>query len=221
MSGPGPPSPHGGLAPLVSGPPAAEVGAALVLVHGRGGSPEGILSLAAALGRDELPVLAPRAAGNTWYPQSFLAPVAANEPGRSSGLAVLDSLVERLADDGVPSSRVVLAGFSQGACLTLEYVARHPRRFGGVAGLTGGLIGPPGSLGGYSGSLDATPVFLGSGDPDPHVPWSRVEETARVLEGLGAQVTSRRYPGRSHTVGPDEIDELRALVDGVLDGESR
>lgn len=208
--------PHVGRAPLAAGAPPGEASGALVLVHGRGGSAEDILGLADALGRPDLAVLAPRAAGNTWYPQSFLAPVEANEPGRSSGLAVLESIVSELAASGIPSDRVILAGFSQGACLTLEYVARHPRRYGAVAGLTGGLIGPPGSLGGYEGSLEGTPVFLGSGDPDPHVPWARVEETAEILGRLGADVELERYPGRPHTVSEDELLRLDSLVERAL-----
>ena len=140
----------------------------------------------------------------------------ANEPGRSSGLAVLESIVSELAASGIPSDRVILAGFSQGACLTLEYVARHPRRYGALAGLTGGLIGPPGSLGGYEGSLEGTPVFLGSGDPDPHVPWARVEETAEILGRLGADVELERYPGRPHTVSEDELLRLDSLVERAL-----
>jgi predicted esterase len=208
--------PHTGRAPLAAGAPPGEASGALVLVHGRGGSAEDILGLADALGRPDLAVLAPRAAGNTWYPQSFLAPVEANEPGRSSGLAVLESIVSELAASGIPADRVILAGFSQGACLTLEYVARHPRRYGAVAGLTGGLIGPPGSLGGYEGSLEGTPVFLGSGDPDPHVPWARVKETAEILGRLVADVELERYPGRPHTVSEDELLRLDSLIERAL-----
>lgn len=204
--------PHAGEPPAIAGVPWEEAAGALVLVHGRGGSAEGILGLAEAFGRKDLAVIAPRAAGNTWYPQSFLAPVAANEPGRSSGLSVLESMVQELADSGIPSEKVILAGFSQGACLTLEFVARHPRRYGAVAGLTGGLIGPPGSLGGYKGSLEGTPIFLGSGDPDPHVPWVRVEETAAILGELGAQVALARYPGRAHSISQDELERLQILV---------
>jgi predicted esterase len=208
--------PHGSQPSLLAGTPWDQATAALILVHGRGGSAADILGLSEALDRHELAVIAPRAAGHTWYPQSFLAPVAANEPGRSSGLSVLESLVQQLDASGIPSERIILAGFSQGACLTLEFVARHPRRYGAVAGLTGGLMGPPGSLHGYAGSLDGTPVFLGSGDPDPHVPWARVEETAAILRGLGARVELQRYPGRAHTVSADELENLNSLVNDVL-----
>jgi predicted esterase len=209
-------APHAGLPPALAGVARDEAKAALVLVHGRGGSAEDILALTEAIDTEEITVIAPRAAGHTWYPQSFLAPVAANEPGRSSGLAVLQSIVTDLDRSGIPPQRVILAGFSQGACLTLEFIARHPRRYGAVAGLTGGLIGPPGSLGGYEGSLEGTPVFLGSGDPDPHVPWHRVEETAAVLGELGAKVQLERYPGRAHTVSREELLQLGSLVRKTL-----
>jgi predicted esterase len=208
--------PHAGQPAAVGGVPVEQATAALILVHGRGGSAEDILGLGEALGRPDVTLIAPRAAGYTWYPQSFLAPVEANEPGRSSGLSVIESIIADLADAGIPSERIVLTGFSQGACLTLEFIARHPRRYAAVAGLTGGLIGPAGSLGGYEGSLAGTPVFLGSGDPDPHVPWARVEETAEILRGLEAEVETQRYPGRAHTVSQDELQRLRRLVDRVL-----
>lgn len=207
--------PHAGLQPVTAGVPAGEANAGLILIHGRGGSAEDILGLAEAIGREDLTVIAPRAAQHTWYPQSFLAPLATNEPGRSSGLSVLEALVQDLEVEGIPPERIILAGFSQGACLTLEFVARHPRRYGAVAGLTGGLIGPPESLDGYAGSLEGTPVFLGSGDPDPHVPWARVEETAGILRQLGAVVDLQRYPGRAHTISADELLRLDALVQGV------
>jgi predicted esterase len=211
------PGPHARLSPALAGVARDEAKAALVLVHGRGGSAEDILGLVEAIDTEGLTVIAPRAAGHTWYPQSFLAPVAANEPGRSSGLAVLQTIVTDLEDAGIPTEKIILAGFSQGACLTLEFIARHPRRYGAVAGLTGGLIGPPGSLGGYQGSLEGTPVFLGSGDPDPHVPWQRVEETAAVLGELGARVQLERYPGRAHTISREELLQLGSLVRETLD----
>jgi predicted esterase len=208
--------PHAGMTPATMGVPASEAAAGLILVHGRGGSAEDILGLADFIGAEDLAVVAPRATNHTWYPQSFLAPVEANEPGRSSGLSVLDAVVENLAAEGIPPERIILAGFSQGACLTLEFVARRPRRYGAVAGLTGGLIGPPGSLGGYTGSLEATPILLASGDPDPHVPWERVEESAAILESLGGVIDLHRYPGRAHTVSQDELSRLAELVSGVL-----
>jgi predicted esterase len=192
-----------------------------VLVHGRGASAESILALGAEVvgddpGRRRVALVAPRASGHSWYPHSFLAPLEDNEPWLSSGLAALGELVADLEADGIPPERVVVAGFSQGACLALEFAARNPRRYGGVAGLTGGLIGPPGTPRGDAGSLAGTPVFLGAGDPDPHVPWARVEESAEALGRLGAEVTLRRYPGLPHTVNREEIEAVRGMVDGAL-----
>ncbi len=213
--------PHQGLAPAVAGLPPALAGAALILVHGRGATAESILALGDEIvggdrERARIARIAPRAAGNAWYPYSFLAPIPSNEPGLSSGIAAIEALIAELEAEGVPAERVVIAGFSQGACLALEHAARHPRRYAGVAGLTGGLIGPPGTPRDYPGSLAGTPVFLGSGDPDPHVPWSRVEESAEALRRMGAEVTLRRYPGMAHTVNREEVDAVRAMVDAAL-----
>src|SRR5262249_50636768 len=159
--------------------------ATLILVHGRGATAESILSLHAELGLAGLAALAPQAAGYSWYPHSFLAPLEANQPFLDSALRRLESLVVDLLARGVPSARLARLGFSQGACLTLEFAARHPRRYGAVMGLTGGLIGPPGTPRDYPGSLSGTPVFLGTGDPDPHVPFERVRETEDVLARMG------------------------------------
>lgn len=212
--------PHRGLPVARAGAEPGEARAALLLVHGRGATAESILPLgreAVAGGdRHRVAVLAPQAAGHTWYPQSFLAPLAENEPGLSSGLGVLDELVEQLDDHGPGVERVVIAGFSQGACLAAELVARRPRHYGGLAAFTGGLIGPPGTPRRYPGSLGSVPVFLGAGDPDPHVPWKRVEETAEVLERMGAAVTVRRYPDLPHTINRDEVAALGRMVAAVL-----
>ncbi len=187
--------------PLVSvGRPLAEAAGAMIMVHGRGGSAEGILSLRHELGDHGFAFLAPQAAGFSWYPFSFLAPIENNEPGLSSGLAVLGELLEQVAAAGLPPERTILLGFSQGGCLALEYVARSARRLGGVVGLSGGLIGPPGTPRDYAGSLDGTPVFLGCSDRDPHIPRERVAESADVFRRLGAEVTERIYPGLGHTV---------------------
>ena len=209
--------PHGGQRVVAAGRALGEASAAMILVHGRGASAESILQLAHELGRPDFAFLAPQASGYTWYPYSFLAPLEANEPYLTSALGRVDAVVEHVLDAGVPAERLLLLGFSQGACLTLEYVARHARRYGGVAGLTGGLIGPEGTPRDYAGSLDGTPVFLGTSDPDPHVPVARVEETARVLRQLGAQVTTRVYPGRGHTVNEDELEHVRAMMDRVME----
>jgi predicted esterase len=195
----------------------------LILIHGRGASASDILGLAEPLGHTGLAYLAPSAAGGAWYPRSFLAPIPENEPWLSSALGVVGGLVERAARAGIPSARVIVAGFSQGACLATEFVARNAARYGGLLGFTGGLIGPPGTQFHYPGDLDGTPVFLGAGDPDPHVPWARVEESAAVLSGLGADVTARRYPGLPHTIAEDEIEEARKIVSalGAPAGQTR
>lgn len=210
--------PHAGQPVLFAGRPLAEAAAAVILVHGRGAGAENMLSLAEALERPDLAYLAPQAsgaAGYAWYPQSFMAPLAANEPGLSSGLAVLDGLVGRLSAAGIPPERTALLGFSQGACLALEYAARHARRYGAVIGLSGGLIGPPGTPRDYPGSLAGTPVFLGCSDRDPHIPKPRVDETAEILAALGGQVTKRIYPHMAHTVNADEIDFARGMLDAL------
>jgi predicted esterase len=187
----------------------------MILVHGRGATAEDILSLGRELGRPDLAYLAPQAEGYSWYPYSFLSPMERNEPGLSNGLALLGHLVERLGAEGIPPERTVLLGFSQGACLTLEYAARNARRFAGMAGLSGGLIGPPGTPRDYPGSFAGTPVFLGCSDRDPHIPLERVKETTQVLTRLGAQVAERIYPAMGHTVSEDEMEQVRELVAGV------
>jgi len=177
------------------------------------------LQLARALDRDDVAYLAPQAAGNTWYPFSFLAPLERNEPYLGSALGKLASVVEGVLDAGIPAEKVLLLGFSQGACLTLEFAARYPRRYGAVIGLTGGVIGPDGTPRDYPGSLEGTTVFIGTSAPDPHVPLGRVEESARVLERMGAWVEVRVYPGRPHTVNEDELERVRALIDEVVTGD--
>ena len=210
--------PHQGQPVVRAGAPPGEARAAVVLLHGRGADAEDILGLAEPLRFPGVAYLAPQAAGHTWYPYSFLAPLEANEPWLSSALARVGELVGDLAAEGVPAERVLLAGFSQGACLTLEYAARHPRRYGGVVAFTGGLIGPPGTPRDYPGSLDGTPAFLGAGDPDPHVPWTRVEESAAVLSRLGAEVQIARYPGLGHAIADDELDHAREILARITAG---
>jgi phospholipase/carboxylesterase len=207
---------HAGQPVARAGAPLDRAAGAVVLLHGRGATAESILTLAAELGRPDLAYLAPQAAGSTWYPYSFLAPLAANEPWLSSALAAVGRTLD-LAAAGHPAEHVALAGFSQGACLALEYMARHPRLYAGVAGLSGGLIGPEGTprpapAAGSAPPLAGTPVFLGCGNPDPHIPAARVEASARVLEGLGAAVTLRLYPGLGHTVNADELEHVRRLL---------
>lgn len=204
--------PHLGEKILAAGRPPAEAAGAMILIHGRGATAEDILSLASELRRPDFAYLAPQAAGHTWYPYSFLAPMERNEPGLSSGLALIGDLLGRLQEQGVTPERTVLLGFSQGACLALEFAARNARRFGGLAGLSGGLIGPPGTPREYAGSFEGTPVFLGCSDRDPHVPLERVKETTEVLSRMGARVTERIYPAMGHTVNEDELEHVRELL---------
>jgi predicted esterase len=205
--------PHAQDAVLQAGAPLTAAGLAVVLLHGRGGSAEDILELGSAIELPNIAYLAPQAAGHTWYPLSFLAPRKANEPYLSSALARVKSIVRSLKQAGFGRERIVIAGFSQGACLATEFVASHPAHYGGLIAFTGGLIGPPGSLqSSPSGELAGTPALLCSGDPDPHVPWARVEESAAILSGMGAAVTTKRFPGRPHTVTQEELELARKLL---------
>ncbi|HVS01404.1 MAG TPA: dienelactone hydrolase family protein [Thermoanaerobaculia bacterium] len=211
--------PHRDQPVLTAGRPLAEARAAMILLHGRGADGEDMLGLARHLHHPELAYLAPEAAGRTWYPERFTAPREANEPWLGSALARVGALVEEIAAAGVPTEHQILLGFSQGACLACDLVARHPRRYGGLAALTGGLIGPPGTaFEDLTGDLAGTPAYLAGGDPDPHVPWSRVEETAEALRRLGAEVTVRRFPGLGHTVHPAQIAVVRRMVENLVPG---
>jgi len=205
-------SPHQGQPVRHAGAPLGRAGAALVMVHGRGATAEGILALADELAQPGFAHLAPQAAGNTWYPNSFLSPIASNEPWLSSALAALGDVLARVAAGGVPPARTILLGFSQGACLVLEFAARHARRYGGLVGLSGGLIGPEGTPRDYAGSFDETPAFLGCSDVDPHIPKARVAQTAAVLRRMGASVTERLYAGMGHTVNADEVAFVRGMM---------
>jgi len=195
-----------------AGRPLKEAAAAMVMVHGRGATAENILELARELRHPELAYVAPQAAGFTWYPYSFLAPLERNEPYLSAALARLGEVLALVNSAGIPPERTILLGFSQGACLTLELAARHARRYGGLVGLSGGLIGPPATPRTYPGSFAATPVFLGCSDRDPHVPLERVTETADVLARMEAEVTKRIYPALGHTVNEDELEHVRRMV---------
>lgn len=202
--------------PIVSmGRPLSEAGAALVLVHGRGASAENILELAPLLSHPAFAYIAPQAAGYTWYPFSFMMPLDRNEPYLSSALSRLSEVVAQVEASGIPPERIVIGGFSQGACLVSEFVARNARRYGGLLVFSGGVIGPPGTPRAYSGSLEGTPVFIGCSDVDPHIPLERVEETAVVLERLGASVEKRIYPRMDHTINEDELDRARAILEKV------
>jgi phospholipase/carboxylesterase len=199
-----------------AGEPLETARAAVLMLHGRGASAEDILTLAERLGEPGFAYLAPQAANHTWYPNRFLAPLESNEPWLSSALERVGEVLATIRAAGIPDKRVMLLGFSQGACLTLEFAARHARRYGGVVGLTGALIGPEDALRDYAGSFSGTPVFLGCSDVDIHVAKDRVEETARVFRRLGAEVTERYYPGLDHSVNEDEFSFVRGMMHGVL-----
>ncbi|HEV8598735.1 MAG TPA: hypothetical protein VGQ69_05210 [Gemmatimonadales bacterium] len=207
--------PHGGQPVLTKGPGIEASRAVLLMLHGRNAGAENILELSALLAHPQFTYLAPAAAGHTWYPYSFLAETERNEPGLSSGLWVIDQLVREVESRGVPRRRIVLLGFSQGACLASEYTVRHASRFGGLVALSGGLIGPPGTLWNHPGNFERTPVFLGCSDIDPHVPLERVNESAAVFERMGAAVTRRIYPGMGHQVCEDELQFTRTLLEEV------
>lgn len=207
--------PHAGPTALRLGAEPGNADAAVLLVHGRGGSPEGMTDLARVLERPATVWLAPRAAQGTWYPNSFLAPIEQNQPWLDSALKTLSLAVEELEAEGIPPDRIVLLGFSQGACLTTEFVARNALPWGGLAALSGGLIGPPGTARDYEGSLAGMPTFFGCGDPDPHIPRGRVEESGQVFAGLKANADVRFYPGLGHAVNADEIEAVRSILEGL------
>lgn len=204
--------PHQGQPVLLAGEPLDRARAAMVMVHGRGATAESILELAFELNQPGFAYLAPQAAQNTWYPNSFLAPIPSNEPWLSSALALLASVLKQVQAGGMPLERTILLGFSQGACLALEFAARHAQRYGGIACLSGGLIGPDGTPRDYSGSLTGTPVFLGCSDRDFHIPKERVEQSAEVLQQMGADVTMRLYPRMGHMVNQDEINFVSSMM---------
>lgn len=213
--------PHAGQPLLAGGAPLSRAKAGMVVVHGRGATAASMVEFADALAQPDIALLAPQAAGNVWYPLSFLAPLALHEPGLSSGLSVIRHAVRSLCEGGLALDRIVLLGFSQGACLALEYAARHPQRYGGVIGLSGGLIGN-GEIDGaeapfdkrfdYNAGFQGTPVFLGCSEADPHIPKVRVETSAEVLTKLGATVDARIYAGGGHGVTDDEVRYVRGLL---------
>jgi phospholipase/carboxylesterase len=201
------------------GVPLDKAPAAVIMIHGRGADSADMLGLARAFGRPDLAYLAPDAAGHTWYPLSFMAPREQNEPWLSSALRLIESIVSSvLATERIPAEKIVLSGFSQGACLSSEFVLRHPRRYGGLIAFSGGLIGPPGTawddLSGQV-SYDGMPAFFGCSDVDPHIPKERVIETDAVYSKLNAKVTRKLYPGMPHTIIDDEVVEARKILDAV------
>lgn len=210
--------PHAGQPLATAGAPLGKSPVVMIMVHGRNAAPANILSFIPSFGRPDITYVAPAAAGGTWYPLSFMAEKEKNEPGISSGLWVLDQLVRHVVSSGIRKDRIVLLGFSQGACLTSEFAASHADRYGGVVLYSGGLIGPPGTTWNYSGSFDGTPVFLGCSDVDAHVPKTRVDESAAVFTRMGAAVTERIFPGMGHLVNEAEIAFARSLLDEITGG---
>jgi predicted esterase len=206
------PLPHRGGPVSTMGLPLAQARAAMVMVPGRGATAADILTLAPALDVEGFAFLAPQASGNTWYPNSFLAPISNNEPGMSGGLAAIGDLLEHIQSAGIPLERTMLLGFSQGACLSLEYAARNARRYGGIACLSGGLIGPDSTPRDYAGDFDGTPIFLGCSDIDGHIPAIRVTESASIMKRMGARTDVKLYAGMGHLVNDDEVTRVKTIM---------
>lgn len=209
-------NPHGGQTVRMAGAPLDQAKAAMLMVHGRGATAEDVLTLAHELHQPEFAYLAPQAAGNTWYPNRFLVPLEQNEPWLSSALAFVGDVFAQIVNAGIPSERIFLLGFSQGACLTLEFAARNARLYGGIVGLSGALIGPDDTPRDYKGSLEGTPIFLGCSDVDFHVPKERVDQTAEIMHRLGGNVTKRLYPNMGHSVNQDEVDFVRGMMQSLI-----
>ncbi len=205
---------HEGQPVLHEGAPLAEAEVAIILLHGRGSSAEDILGLGQALAADRAKValLAPQAAGSTWYPRRFLESLAQNEPYLTSALGVVAGIIDGVLAGRLARERILLVGFSQGACLALEFAVRHPQRYGAVVGLSGAVIGPPDTKRDLTGSLHGTPVFLGCGDRDPHIPVASVHESAAIFRKMGANVQERIYPQLPHTVNDDEISAVADII---------
>lgn len=212
--------PHQNRQPETFGAPLSRAKAAMILVHGRGASAESMFPLAEEFAQPDVHYIAPQADGYTWYPYSFLAPIAQNEPGISSGMQALHDIIQHLTENGMPLEKIMLLGFSQGACLASEFMARHPGKYGGLAVLSGGLIGPAINAENYGGSLEGTPVFLGCSDVDSHVPKERIDETEAILSQLNADVTKRIYPGMGHLVNEDEVKFVRGMLSNIIHGNS-
>lgn len=208
--------PHQGQHVYQAGKPLAEAKAAMILVHGRGATASSILELSTVLSHADLAYLAPQAQGNTWYPYSFLSPIAQNEPGISSGLQAVSDVVAQAEAAGIAADKIIIGGFSQGACLASEFMVRNPKPYGGLLIFSGGVIGPLGMARHDTGSLAGTSVFMGCSDVDPHIPVERFNETAAILTRLGAQVNKKIYPGMAHTIIQDEIDEAMKIVESVI-----
>jgi phospholipase/carboxylesterase len=205
-------NPHGTQPIVAAGTPLAHAAGAIILLHGRGASAQDILGLGAEIAPEGWAMLAPAAAGHTWYPYSFLSPREQNEPFLTSALGRVQAALDAALTAGIPTEKIVVSGFSQGACLATEFVGRNPRRYGALVAFTGGLVGPLDVPITLTGDLAGTPVHLSSGDPDPHVPWVRVQQSGELLQQIGGRVTLQRHPGRPHTIGADEIRAANELL---------
>lgn len=208
--------PHQSIKPKEYGAPLSRAKAAMIMIHGRGATAESMFSLADEFAQPDFYYVAPQAQNHTWYPNSFLQPKENNQPGLSSGLQRVHDLLEGIISEGIPTEKIILLGFSQGACLATEYAARHPQKLGGVVGYSGGLIGPEIDESLYSGSMEQTPLFLGCSNIDPHIPKERVDETEAVFKKLNADVTKSIYPGMPHTVNEDEIKTVRGMMADLI-----
>ncbi|MFN8442617.1 MAG: dienelactone hydrolase family protein [Caldilineaceae bacterium] len=211
------PTPHQGQPLYRAGRSLVDAKAALILIHGRGATALSILELAKELYHAELAYLAPQAAGNTWYPYSFLSPIAQNEPYLSSALQTVAEVVQQVSEAGIANEKIIIGGFSQGACLASEFVARNGQRLGGLLVFSGGLIGPPGTPRNYPGNVGGMSVFIGCSNVDFHIPEERVHETAEVLTRMGAVVDKQIYPNMGHTIVPDEIERAQKIINAVVD----
>lgn len=199
---------------ITNGTPITEAKKAIIMLHGRGASARDIISMKRYLKLEGMAIYAPEATNNSWYPYSFMAPVAQNQPALDSALDIIGEVVAEIEAAGIPAEHIYFAGFSQGACLTLEYTARNAKRYGGIIALTGGLVGQELIQKNYNGNFDGTPLFISTGNPDPHVPVSRVNESIEVFERLNASVTSEIYSGRPHTISAEEIEIVNEKILG-------
>lgn len=207
---------HQAYRPLLGGAALAKAKSAIILAHGRGGDAHDMLGLGQAIADDQVALVALQAANNTWYPERFMEALAKNEPWLTSALQAIKDAIGSVVDAGIAREHIMLLGFSQGACLTLEFTARNATRYGAVVALAGGLIGPDGTPRDYDGSLSETPIFMGCGDRDPHIPVARVQESADILTALGAKTDARIYGGLGHVIIDDEINAVRALVSQLV-----
>jgi len=197
---------------ISAGTPVQQAKAALVMLHGRGGTAADIVRLAKLFNLQDVAIYAPQATNNSWYPYSFMVPEEQNQPALDSAIERIDHLVKQIEAEGIPANNIYFLGFSQGACLTLEYIGRNAKRYGGAVAFTGGLIGQRLLTERYKGDFNGTPILITTGDHDPHVPLNRVEESVELLKGFGADVTLKVYPGKPHSISPDEIELADSLV---------